>query len=337
MRPSGAPLVVPATSNIDAYTLYLKGRYLLFKLTLDGLTQGMDHLKRAIALQPDYADAYASMAYGYLLHGLFSLAAPTQVMPLAKAAAESALRLNPNLAEGHLALATVRHWYDWDWPRAESAYRRAIELAPADGNARFNYAEFLISRGRFGEAIEEAARAIELDPVSLIVNRAMGDALYVSGRFDEAIAHAKQAIAIEPSFFSTYWILGLSLAGKGQYTDAVEAFERGRPYAHGDAPLEGFLGWAAALAGDRGLASTIAQQLETRRASGHVAASNIGLVYQGLGDMDEAVRWYRLALAERSGECVAYLNNPHFAAARADPRFQEILSKVEAGAWEPTR
>ena len=337
LRRGDAPLVTAATSNIEAYTLYLKGRYLLFKLTLDGLAQGMEHLKRAVALQHDYAEAYASMAYGYLLHALFSLAAPRTVMPLAKSAAEAALRLNPNLAEGHIALATVRHWYEWDWTPAESGYRRAIELSPADGNARFNYAEFLISRSRFDEAIDEAGRAIECDPVSPIVNRAMGDALYVSGRFDEAIAHAERAIAMEPTFFSTYWVLGLSLAGQGRYMDAVHAFERARPYAHGDAPLEGFLGWAAALAGDRTRAATIARELESRRAAGYLAASNIGIVHQGLGNLDEAMRWYEQAFADRSGECVSYLNNPHFAAAREHPRFQVLLAHIESGVGEPAR
>lgn len=322
-------IVPDATRNMSAYNHYLKGRYLLFKLTMDGLKEGMAQLAEAVGLQPDYADAHASLAYGYLLQS-FSSAAPRQVMPFAKAAAKRALQLNPDLAQGHLALASVRHWYDWDWAGAESAYRRAIELSPADAMARFNYAELLVVLGR-SDAVEEAATAAEQDPISPIVCRATGDALYVSRRYDEAIEYATRMLALEPSFFSTYWILGLALTGKGLYADAIAAFERGRAHSHGDPPLESFLGWASALAGDRDRARTIARELEARRAIGYVSPTSIGLIYQGLGEMDDALRWYSLAVAERSLDCPSYLHVPYFDAAREDPRFQALTAQIQGG------
>ena len=323
--------IVPrATRNMEAYNIYLQGRYLLFKLTMDGMKEGMALLERAGSLQPDYADAHASLAYGYLLQA-FAVAPPRQVMPLAKSAAERALRVNPDLAQGHLALASVRHWYDWDWTGAERAYKRAIELSPADAMARFNYAELLALLGRSEEAIAEAACATERDPISPIVCRAMGDALYVSRRYDEAIEYAHRMLALEPSFFSTYWILGLALAGKGQYAEAIGAFEQGRAHSHGDPPLESFLGWVSALAGDRDRARTIARELEGRRAVGYVSATNIALIYQGLGEMDEALRWYTLAVNERAADCSAYQQVPYFDAAREDPRFQTLIRRINAG------
>jgi TolB-like protein/Flp pilus assembly protein TadD len=323
--------IVPrATRNMEAYNIYLQGRYLLFKLTMDGMKEGMALLERAGSLQPDYADAHASLAYGYLLQA-FTVAPPRQVMPLAKSAAERALRVNPDLAQGHLALASVRHWYDWDWAGAERAYKKAIELSPADAMARFNYAELLALLGRSEEAIAEAARATERDPISPIVCRAMGDALYVSRRYDEAIEYAHRMLALEPSFFSTYWILGLALAGKGQYAEAIGAFEQGRAHSYGDPPLESFLGWVSALAGDRDRARTIARELEGRRAVGYVSATNIALIYQGLGEMDEALRWYTLAVNERAADCSAYQQVPYFDAAREDPRFQALIRRINSG------
>ena len=323
--------IVPrATRNMEAYNIYLQGRYLLFKLTMDGMKEGMALLERAGSLQPDYADAHASLAYGYLLQA-FTVAPPRQVMPLAKIAAERALRVNPDLAQGHLALASVRHWYEWDWAGAERAYKKAIELSPADAMARFNYAELLALLGRSEEAIAEAACATERDPISPIVCRAMGDALYVSRRYDEAIEYAYRMLALEPSFFSTYWILGLALAGKGQYAEAIGAFEQGRAHWYGDPPLESFLGWVSALAGDRDRARTIARELESRRAVGYVSATNIALIYQGLGEMDEALRWYTLAVNERAADCSAYQQVPYFDAAREDPRFQALIRHINSG------
>jgi len=323
-------IVTRATRNMEAYNIYLQGRYLLFKLTMDGMKEGMALLERAVSLQPDYADAHASLAYGYLLQA-FTVAPSRQVMPLAKSAAERALRVNPDLAQGHLALASVRHWYDWDWAGAERAYKKAIELSPADAMARFNYAELLVLIGRSEEAIAEAACATERDPISPIVCRAMGDALYVSRRYDEAIEYAHRMLALEPSFFSTYWILGLALAGKGQYAEAIGAFEQGRAHSYGDPPLESFLGWVSALAGDRDRARTIARELEGRRAMGYVSATNIALIYQGLGEMDEALRWYTLAVDERAADCSAYQQVPYFDAAREDPRFQALIRRINAG------
>jgi len=324
-----APLVVRATTNMEAYNLYLMGRHLILKWTQDGMTRGMEALKAAITKQPDYADAHAALAYGYLLHS-FSYLPPRQVMPLAKSAAERSLQLNPNLAAGHLVLGCVRQWYDWDLEGAEAAFRRALELSPGDAIVSFNHAELLLCRGRFDEATAEAVRAIERDPLSPMVSRSLGDALYAAGRFNDAVAHSNKMIDLEPAFFSTYWILGLSLAALGHLAGAIEALERGRAVAYGDPETEAFLGWALALAGERDRASEILRQLEARRASGFVSASSIGLVCQGLGRMDEAIEWYRQAVADRSGACLSF-QHQHFAAARQDPRFVALIETVKGG------
>jgi len=328
-----APLVSHGTANVAAYNLYLRGRHMIFKLTLEGLTGGMALLNEAIEAQPDYADAYATQAYCYLLYS-FSEAAPRQVMPLAKQAAERALELNPRLADGHLSLATVRQWYDWDWAGGEAAFREAIALSPGNAMARFNYAEFLLTRGRFDEALVEAGRAIELDPVSPIVSRSMADVLYTSGRYAQAYAHTEKMLVLEPAFFSTYWIRGLSLAAQGEYEKAIAALERGRLYGHGNTQIESFIGWISALMGDRATAQSIAAQLEARRATGYVSGACIGLVHQGLGDMDEAMRWYRIAFDDRAGECAVFGITPYFEAARADARFRGLIERVDAGAAE---
>ena len=110
--------------------------------------------------------------------------------------------------------------------------------------------------------------------------------------------------------------------------------EQGRQYSHGDAALEGFLGWAYGMSGDRNSARTIAHQLEARRETSYVTASQIGIVYQGLDEIDEAVRWYRQAFADRATDCCTYARAPHFERARGDSRFRELIDLIEAGAPE---
>jgi tetratricopeptide (TPR) repeat protein len=255
-------------------------------------------------------------------------------MPLAIQEVQQALAINPNLAAGQLSLAASRLWYEWNWAGAETAYRRALELTPGDSWPRYGYSVFLSLRGRHEEAIAEAQRAAELDPVSPMNSLGVINAFSLARRFDEAIECASRAITLEPSFFSTYWALALALAGTGRYAEAVATLERGRPFAHGDANLEGFLGWAYGLNGEPEKARAIADQLEARRRLTYVGGTHIALVYQGLGDMDQAMRWYQQAYSDRATDCSAYARAPQFDAARLDSRFQALVRSIESGGQE---
>ena len=323
------PLVAQATTNMEAYNLYLMGRFLIAKWTQDGVTRGMASLREAIDKQPDFAEAHAALAYGFLLQS-FNLAPPRQGMPLAKSGAERALEFNPRLASGHLVLGCVRHWYDWDFEGAESAYQQALALSPGDANVWFNHAELLICREQYDEAVREAKHAMELDSLSPLVSRSLGDALYVGRRFDEAIAHAAAAITMDPGSFSMYWILGLSQAALGNFAAAVDAFERSRAVAHGDPETEAFLAWALARVGQPDRAREILAQLEERRAKGFVSATSIGLVHQGLGQLDDAIRWYRQAFDDRAGACLSF-PAAHFDGSRHDERFLALMAQVARG------
>ena len=317
--------------SFEAYSQYLKGRHSSFKLTWDALARGVESFKRAIELEPSYADPYAGLAQAYILQSLFSQEMPSAIMPRAKAAAERAVALDDGVADGYVALGMVRHWYDWDFDGAEASYRKAIELSPGDANARLLYASLLSTLGRGEESLAEAKRAIEVDPLSLVAQRAVVDTLYILERYDEMIIESERIIAFDPTFFSAYWHLGMAKAAKGQFEEAIEVFDRGRAYSYGDAALEGYAGWARAKAGRVDEALAIAEQLKARRVTGYVSAACIGQIYQGLGDMDEAIAWYQKGVEERAGHCVAYRLMPLLAPVRDDPRFQALLEKIEAG------
>ncbi len=324
-------LVPTASRNVEAYNLYLKGRYSIRKLTKEGFENGMTYFRQALELHPDYAEAHAATAQGYMLLAIFSVAPPRHVMPIAIQSAMRALELNPRLAEGQLGMAWARHWYDWKWAEADEFYRRAVELTPGDSWPRMCYATYLGLRGRYDEAIAEARQATELDPVSAIISRGVSDVLTMGRRFDEAIEHATKAIALEPSFSSLYWSLALAQAGNGLYSDAVATLEQGHRYAQGDATLESFLGWAYGRAGARDKGLAVARELETRRQSTYVNGTCIGLVHQGVGDLDEAIRWYRQAYEDRATDCCSYAIAPHFDLMREDARFQELIQLIEGG------
>jgi tetratricopeptide (TPR) repeat protein len=164
-----------------------------------------------------------------------------------------------------------------------------------------------------------------------MMHPALAIALYASERYEEALQQANRAIDIEPMLFTSYWIAGLASAALGAHEQAIAALERGRPFAQGDPVIEGFLGWAYALAGNRDAAQTIAGMLEARRAKGYVSGASIGQIYQGLGDMDRAIEWFSRACEDRAGDCATFARLPHFSAARRDARFQALSARIESG------
>jgi serine/threonine-protein kinase len=329
-----ARLVPSASRNFEAYNLFLQGRHAIHKFTKDGMEHGMACYHRALALDPDFAEVHAELGHTFIVLAIFSVAPPRAVMPQALKSVARALELNPNLAAGQLSQAALRLWYEWDWAGAEQSYRRAVELAPADGWPRYGLATFLALRGRHDEAIAHARQAVEADPVSALTRLGLCNALYMARRFDETIKAADESLALEPAFFSTYWAKGLAQAGLGQYAEAVTTLEAGRPFARGDATIEGFLGWAYGLAGETDKARAVAQQLEAKRQAAYVCATHLGIINQGLGDLDTAMRWYEQAYADRATDCSSYARGPHFDVARQDPRFQDLVARIEAGGPE---
>lgn len=169
------------TVEPEAYTLYLKGRFYWNKRTGEGIRKAIDYFQKAIEKDPSYALAYSGLADSYNLLSLYSVMAPRESMPKAKAAVEKAIEIDKSLAEAHTSLAYTYLYYDWDWQAAESEFRRAIDLNPNYATAHHWYHEYLIARGRFEEQMAEILHAQELDPVSLIINTDVGWGLYMPG------------------------------------------------------------------------------------------------------------------------------------------------------------
>src|SRR5213082_3838412 len=176
------------TENPEAHELYLKGRFFWNKRTGENLKKAADYFNQAIAADPNYALAYAGLAGVYVLMPFYSVGAPRDCYPRAKAAAKKALEQEDALAEAHTALAQVHCYYDFDFSQATSEFQRAIELNPNYATAHQWYGNSaLVALGRFDEAIAEVKRAIELDPLSLVINTDLGATYYRARRYDEAI------------------------------------------------------------------------------------------------------------------------------------------------------
>src|SRR5436309_9151160 len=314
------------TRDVEAYELYLKGRYFYNKGGFGPVQQALAYFQQALAHDSNYALAYGGIADAYQRLTASTYLRPREGMPKARAAVLKALALDPTLADAHASLGDQLCVYDWDASAAERELRRAIELNPSVANAHYFYANCLAAHGRLDEALAEARRAHELDPLNPDVATGLPWALYVARRYDEAIAVQQKSLDLEPGSAHAHMLLALPLAGKGSYAEALAEARKMAALA-GDAPnFAGILGYVAGRAGERAEAQQILTALE-RRPPGNTAFG-IALVQLGLGNNEQALRWLQAAYEERAEWLLLVTPAPFFDPLRPDPRFGALMRKV---------
>jgi len=323
--------VIPAASlspaTLEAYDLYLKGRYFWNKRTEEGFRQAVEHFQRSEDKDPSYARAYAGLADSYALLSSYSLGPPTELMPRARSAALRALELDDRLAEAHTSLALIHENFDWDWPSAEKEFRRAIQLDPNYATAHHWYAEFLAFQGRFDEALAESERARQLDPLSLIIAVDRGAILHFARQYDRAIEQFRSVLAVDPNFPRASIIIA-SYVEKGMFREALAEVERRRRLDNTPWPVlaEVFVyGRWGRLAEARRAFERFKQ---ANRGSRIQSAPAMSGAYLALGDKEKALDWLEQAYREHSNAMTGLKVDPAFDPLRNEPRFQEILRRV---------
>jgi len=311
--------------NPEAYESYLKGRYFWNKRTADGLQAAVAYFQQAIEEDPSYAQAYAGLADSYNLLGDWEYGAlpPSEAYPKAKAAAIKALELDNSLGEAHTSLAFSLDVFDWDWDSAEREYRRAIELNPGYATAHHWYADHLSEMGRNDEAIAEMRKAEHLDPLSLIISADMAGILLVAHRDDDALEQSRKAANMDANFAIAHLELGQAFVQKRSYKEAVAEFQKAITLSGGSISSYANLAYAYALSKRRGEALKIVNDLKTRSTRN---ASEIALMYVGLGDKNEAMRWLEKAFEAHFNPSI--LVRPAFDPLRSDPRFQNLEHRI---------
>lgn len=321
-------LTAHITENAEAYQLYLKGRYYWNKRTPDGIHKAIDSFQKAIEKDPGYALAYAGLADCYQVPA--NPLPPREKMPLAKAAAMKALQLDDTLVEAHTTLARVFYAYDWDWPNAEKEFKRAIELNPRYAPAHQWYGGYLSATGRFPEAVAEKKRALDLEPVSLVINFEVGLALYTSRNYDRAIVQFQKTLELDPNFPPPHTFLAASYEQKGMFEEAIATFQRAISVTQGPPKTLAMasLGHAYAVSGRKAEAHKILAELQRLSERSYVAATDMALVYAGLGEKDKSFAWLDKAYEERSFSLSQIKVEPRFDALRSDRRFTDLLGRL---------
>jgi len=323
----GAPLVKNYTENLQAYNLYLQGRYFWNKRTAGDMKKALDRFDQAIALDPNYAPAYVGLADCYTLLPEYGGSSKKDILPKARAAVSKALAIDDTLAEAHTSLANILA-HEWNWAGAEREFQRAIELNPNYATAHHWYFILLRSLGRLDEARNEIKRAMELDPLSLIINGCWADTFYVRKEYDQAIREIRRTLEIDPNFAQARVTLGECYVQKGMFEEAIAEFQKGRILSGDPLYGSGDLGYAYALAGKKGPAMDVIADLQALSKQGYSVNSDIAFIYYGLGDKGRAFEWLGKACEEREDGMRNLKSEPVWDGLRSDPRFKSLLKKM---------
>jgi eukaryotic-like serine/threonine-protein kinase len=321
-------LVAPHTDNVEAYGLYLKARYFWKKKSANALKKCIEYFEQAIALDPGYSQAHAALADSYLMLGYHNYLPPKHVFPRARAAADAAVGIDDGLAEAHTARACVSLLYDWDWPRAERGFQRAIQLKELYPTAHFWYACCLWAMGRTADSVAQASRAQALAPLSLVGNANLGWALYFARRYDDAITQCRKTLDLDTQYLMTYTVLGQAYAAATRYDEAIGAMQNAVNFSGGLPFTTAALGYALGRAGKQRDARKILRDLDQRSSAEYVPPFCVALVHAGLGEEDKALAWLDRAYEEHSHWLVYLKAWPMFDDLRSAPRFAALLGKV---------
>ncbi len=302
------------TKNPEAHDAYLKGRYLWNKRGNESIFQALDYFELAAKLDPTYALAYAGLADTYHLLGERFVLAPIEAFPKAKENALKALKLNPNLAEAHTALAIIKYEFDWDWEGAEKGFKHVFNINDNYAIAHQWYAEYLSAMGRFDESLSEIRRAQELDPLSLIIHAVEAWILYYARDYDRAIEKCLKTLEMDPNFSNARYYLGLVYKEKGMYEEALKLW-----------PQDGLT--YAKMGNISEAKKRLAEMIEQSKIT-PVRKSSIALLCFELGEIDQGFEWLEKAYEERDTVMIRLKVSPQFNKVRSDPRFKAMLKKM---------
>ena len=327
--------IEPPTKDTAAYELYLKGRSLLYQRGLS-IAKAIDCFKKAVALDSEYAQAWAGLADGYTTSGYSGYVRAAEVMPLALEAARKSLELDPDLAEGHNAFACATMLYDLDYDLAEREFLRALELNPNYLQARAWYALFLLQwiSARHAEAHEEILRMLEADPLSGYANVIACFSCVSSGRISEAVEYGRLGVELDPKSYLALWSFSAALSCDKQYEEAVAITERALAISgrHSWALMTLASTYAAWDKPDKALA--VFRELEARSMREHIQPAMLTPAAAAVGEIDRAIEFAKQGIEDRDPLFAMLVRTwPDYDNIRTDSRFLEIVSQLGLPGW----
>jgi serine/threonine protein kinase/tetratricopeptide (TPR) repeat protein len=326
--PNNRRLMDSSTRSTEAHQLFLKGRFEWSTRTPKGLQESIRFYNEAIAIDPNYAAAYAAMADSYYDLAEYGIVSGRIIMPKAKASALKAIEIDSQLAVAHATLGLSLAAYDYDWEEAGQELKRAVELNPGSAAVHHWYGLYLAWLGKFDQAINEINLALELDPLSANVGRAKGTIYSYSRQPDKAIKEFRAMAGVAPNFFGWYLGMGDAFIQKKMYSSAVESLERATTLSDNSPLVAGVLGFAYARARNLTAVEELRRQFDNLSGQMYVPAISYLLLELGLENKERALELLEKSREERSPLLVWVKVDYKLDFIRSDPRFIEFMQRM---------
>jgi adenylate cyclase len=314
------------TADLAAYDLYLRGRYLLNRRTIDSIQTARALFEQAVAKDPQFALGHAAIAESYILLGKIGGITPAEASRQAWSEVSLALAIDDKLAAGYVSRAILLAEFEWNWPAAEADYRKALELDPNNAGGHYWYARGLGEFGRIEDALREVATAQKLDPLSAAVRLTKAKILLMARHYDDAIKQSHAAIDVDRGFGSAFSVLAQAYLFNKQSTAGIEAAQKYVDLSAGSGWAKLELAFAYATAGNRAEAERIVR--ETMASRDPFSPYDMATIYAAWRETDSALQWLKQAVEQRSVDVVWIRVDPRLDHVRSDPRFQEIVKSM---------
>jgi serine/threonine-protein kinase len=319
-------LVAPA-KNIEAYTLYLKGRFVFNKDTEPSTRKALDLFQQSLLQDPSYARSYAGIADCWTQLA-DDFVVPDDAYPRAKAAATRALQHDPDLVEAITSVGKVLCWYEWDFAGAERQLRRAVGLNENHAEAHWAFGSVLPTVGRLDEAVAEMRKALILDPLYAVYSRWLGRFLLFGGDYAGTIAQSRKTMDLNADYAYSYLDIGSAYLELGDPEAALQWFQRGQGMETSVRSYDALIVRALAPLGRREEAEEILHRLEDESRHQYVRSEIMGMAYAAVGELDRAFACLERAFQVRSAGLIYLHVDPGYKLLRGDPRFQQLVDRI---------
>jgi serine/threonine protein kinase/Tfp pilus assembly protein PilF len=286
------------TEDLDAYNLYLKGRFYSDMLTPAGFKQAVECFEKALLKDSNYAKAYVGLGIVYRFIALFGNVSPNDLVPKIRVNAEKALEIDNALGEAHCLLATCYMSYDWDWPRVEEELKLALNMNPNSSVVHFYYSVFYTFTERHDRAVAAAKRARELDPLSILINFIVGHSLYFAGRYDESIKDLEVTLTMSPNYYPLHYTLAYNYRKKSMFKEALEEIKKANEISNGIPFTVFLLALSLYEMGNTDRAKELLESLEQKAKREYVPPVLLYLLNRTFDDSEKASVWLEKAYEE---------------------------------------
>ena len=315
------------TDNVEAYELYMKGRFHGLRLTQAETDKAVAYFQQAIELDRNYALPYLGLGAVYITMALTSGMPSSQVVPKAKEATLRALEIDSGNSEAYEKLGLISFWYEWDWQAAEKHCQRALDLDPKNPEGRYAYAHLLSNSGRHERALAEIKAARELDPLALRINALEGQIYFFAKDYDNALDRLQKTIDLDSNFWLPHLMISRVYTEKGMHSEAVAEAKKAGELA-GNSQSHAYRAYALARWGKVTEARAILSDLLKSATQTYVPPYNIAVAYLAVGEREKALDYLEKGLTERDVRMVFLKVEPQWEQLRTDQRFVDLIKRM---------